>query len=111
MEETQFLWDDEDRVLFAFSEAEMVCDNGGVATAALLAGVNGEGNPRGRRAGSGFFAAFLDATECEAAVAGLYAATFNSDGRVTSWASATINQAQDTVILGRGVTNPMNPFN
>jgi len=97
-------------VLFAFAETEVACDNGGVAQVALLVGVNGEGNPRGRLAGSGFFAGAFDATECEAATAGLYAATFNAAGRVTAWAAATINQADDSVILARGVRSPLDPF-
>jgi len=111
LEETQFLWDDEDKVLYAYAETDVWCESGGVATAAILGCVNGAGNPRGRGAGSGFYAVYFDASECAAQVAGIYACTFNSKGDVTEWAAATVNSGDDSVILSRGLYNPTKILN
>lgn len=52
VEQVQLLWDDEDKVLFAYAETDVpVSANGGTAVVAVLVGVNGQGNPR--RAGRG----------------------------------------------------------
>ena len=97
LERTEMLWDDEDKVLFAYSETDAPCANGGIAVVQLLAGVNGAGNSRGRAAGSGFYAAYFDASECNAAAAGLYGCKFNASGTVTEWAGVVVDAAGDEV--------------
>lgn len=98
MEETQLLWDDEDKVLFAYAEVDVTSDDG-AASVAMLVGVNGEGNPRGRPAGSGFFAVYFDVGECGAEVAGVYGCRFDAKGKVTEWAGAAVDSAGDTIIV------------
>jgi hypothetical protein len=97
IEETQLLWDDEDKVLFAYAEVDVVTDDG-AATVQMLVGVNGEGNPRGRPAGSGFFAVYFDAGEGGAEVAGLYGCRFDAKGKVTEWAAVAVDGAGDTIV-------------
>src|SRR5690349_18236417 len=72
MEQTDFLRDDEDKVLYAYAQTEVPCSFGGTAVVAILGGVYGAGNSHGRPAGSGFYAVYFDGTECGAAAAGLY---------------------------------------
>lgn len=99
VEETQLLWDDEDKVLFAYAETDVPCDMGGTATAALLIGVNGKGNLRGRPEGSGFYAVYLDATECGAIAAGLFGARFDARGYVTACGEVVINEDTDEITI------------
>jgi hypothetical protein len=109
VEDTQFLWDDDDKILFAYAETDVPCKGGGQANVAVLVGVNGEGNPRGRAAGSGFYAAEFDALECGAATAGLYGCRFDAKGNVTEWVAASLDAANDTVILARAKSSIPNP--
>lgn len=97
MEQTQLLWDDEDKVLFAYAETDVACAYGGTATVAILAAVNGKGNPRGRPAGSGFYAIYFDGTECGADAASVYGCTFNAAGITTAWAAVMVDSEGDEI--------------
>jgi hypothetical protein len=96
-ETTQFLWDSEDRILFAYAETDIACSNGGTAMVAILAGVNAAGNPRGRPAGSGFYAIYFDGTECGAESAGLYGARFDASGNITAWGAVVVDSNGDEI--------------
>lgn len=98
-EETTLLWDDEDRILFAYAESDVPCEIGGSAVVALLIGVNAKGNSRGKSEGSGFYVAYLDATECGADVAGLYGAKFDPSGRITAAGAVVLDAANDDVMV------------
>jgi hypothetical protein len=97
LEQTELLWDDEDKVLFAYSETDTPCRYGGTAVAAVLAGVNGTNSPRGRAAGSGFYAVEFDALECGADRAGLFGCTFDAMDNVSSWAAVVVDSEGDEV--------------
>lgn len=97
MEQTDFLWDDEDKVLYAYAQTEVACSFGGTAVVAILAGVNGAGNSHGRPAGSGFYAVYFDGTECGAAAAGLYGCKFDAAGNATAWAGAVVDSFGDEI--------------
>ena len=97
VETTQFLWDDEDKILFAYAETDIPCTNGGTATVAILAGVNAAGNARGRAPGSGFYAIYFDGTECGALAAGLYGARFDAAGHVTAWGAVVVDSSGDEI--------------
>lgn len=96
-ETTQMLWDDEDKMLYAYAETDVACSMGGTATVAILAGVNGAGNPRGRPAGSGFFALYFDGTECGALTAGVYGCHFDSSGNVSRWGMVVVDSFGDEI--------------
>lgn len=97
VEQTKLLWDDEDKVLFAYAETDVPCESGGQANVALLVGVNAKGNPRGKPAGSGFYAAWFDVSEGGAAAAGLFGAKFNARGNVTARGAVVIVAVEDDV--------------
>ena len=99
VEQTTLLWDDEDKVLFAFADTDVPCEMGGTAVVSILIGVNGNGNPRGRPAGSGFYAVYFDATECGAMTAGLFGAKFDARGRVTAAGAVLVDEATDDVTV------------
>ncbi|MBX3358333.1 MAG: hypothetical protein KF745_07885 [Phycisphaeraceae bacterium] len=99
VEETSLLWDDENKILFAYASTDVPCAQGGMAMASLLIGVNGKDNPRGRAPGSGFYAVFLDASECGAALAGLYGARFDASGVIIAEGAVVIDQTADDVTI------------
>jgi hypothetical protein len=101
-EQAALLWDDEDRVLFAYAETDVPCAGGGTAVVGLLVCVNGQGNLRARPAGSGFYVMYLDAMECGAAVAGLFGCSFNERGEAIECGTAAIDEAGDAIRITGG---------
>lgn len=99
VEDTQILYDSEDGVLYFYAEDDVPCAGGGTATAALLICVNCKGNSDNKPAGSGWAAVLLDAGECGAQAAGIYACRFDQNGTVTAFAAARIDEKNDDVVI------------
>jgi len=99
VEDTNLVWDDEDKVLFAYSVGATTCKNGGTATVALLVATNAAGNPRKRPAGSGFWLAELDKGECSAQAAALWGCKFDASGTETSCGIAAFDEKNDDLIV------------
>src|SRR5262249_15888807 len=59
VEDTNLVWDDEDKVLYAYDDGTFTCNNGGTGSGNLLVATYAAGNPKGRPAGSGFWVADL----------------------------------------------------
>jgi hypothetical protein len=66
VESTDLVWDDEDKILFAYATGTFTCKNGGTGEADMLIATNGAGTPRKRPAGSGFWVVEIDKGECAA---------------------------------------------
>ncbi len=99
VEETDFVWDDEDKMLFAYADGTFMCKGGGTGSGGLLVGVNAAGNSRNRPAGSGFWVAGLDQGECNAPTAGLWGCRFNASGTATTCGVATIDEKTDDIVI------------
>jgi anti-sigma factor RsiW len=99
VEDSNLVWDDEDKVLFAYSVGAFTCKNGGTATAELLVATNAAGNARGRPAGSGFWVADLDKGECGSAQTGLWGCKFDATGTETACGVATIDDKTDDIVI------------
>jgi hypothetical protein len=100
VESTDVIWDDEDRVLFLYSENNsLVCADGGAATADLLVAINGKGNARKRPAGSGWYLVSLDETECKAEAAETYGCRFDTKGNPTACGVAVVDEKNDDIII------------
>jgi hypothetical protein len=99
VEDTNVVWDDEDKVLFTYTVGAFACKNGGTATAELLVAVNGAGNARKRPAGSGFWVADLDKGECGAQAAALWGCKFDASGAETACGVAAIDEKNDDVVI------------
>jgi len=97
VEQTQCLYDEEDGVLYLYSEDDIPCKGGGTCNAALLIALNCKGNPRNAAVGSGWCALYLDGGECGAEEAGIFACRFDEHGTVTAWAAATLDEKNDDV--------------
>jgi hypothetical protein len=98
-EATDILWDDEDKVLFLYAEGEFPCQGGGTGSGDMLIAINGNGNPRGRPAGSGWFLVTLDEGECKAKAAGAYGCKFDAKGIVTACGAAVVDEKNDELVV------------
>src|SRR5262245_53745178 len=101
-EQTGLLWDDEDKVLFAYSDTDAPCISGGMAVVSILVGVYGKDNSHRMPEGSGFYAVYLDATECGIDATGLYGCKFDASGTVTACGEAVVDEAGDTLTITAG---------
>jgi hypothetical protein len=98
-EETDVLYDDEDKVLYFYDDGDFKCDGGGTGEGEMLIAVNVDGNSRGKPAGSGWYAVSLDESECKAKAAGLYGCKFDANGDATACGLATIDEKNDEVMI------------
>jgi hypothetical protein len=99
VEDTNLVWDDEDKVLFAYSSAVFACRNGGTATAELLVATYAAGNAGKKPAGSGFWVADLDKGECAAQAAAMWGCKFDASGtEIACGAAARDEKADDLVV-------------
>ena len=99
VEDSNLVWDDEDKVLFAYTTGAFTCKNGGTATADLLVATYAEGNARKRPAGSGFWVADLDKGECGAQAAGLWGCKFDASGSETACGVAVLDEKNDDLVI------------
>lgn len=98
-EEANLVWDDEHKVLYAFGTGNYRCEDGGPATADLLVAANGEGSPRRRPVGSGFWLADLGQGICGVEAAGLWGCKFDESGEPTECGAAEIDSKTDDLIF------------
>ncbi len=99
VEETDILYDDEDKVLFLYDDGTFKCTGGGTGEGDLLIAINTAGNPRGRPAGSGWYVTTLDESECEAKTMGLYGCKFDANGNATAYGLVTVDEANDEITV------------
>ena len=98
-EATDVLWDDEDTVLFLYAEGEFPCKGGGIGSGDMLVAINGQGNARGRPAGSGWYVVTLDEGECKAKAAGAYGCKFDAKGNETACGAAVLDEKNDDLVI------------
>ena len=99
VEKADFLWDDEDKVLYISYQDDYVCKNGGTGKGNVLIGINGEGNARKRPAGSGFYTVSLDKSECGSETAGLWGCKFDANGKATACGVAVLDEKNDDLTV------------
>ena len=99
VEDSNLVWDDEDGVLFAWTDGTFTCRNGATGEGEMLIAVNAANNPRKRPAGSGFWLAAVDKSECGAQAEGLVGCRFDAKGVETSCGAAKLDEANDELII------------
>jgi hypothetical protein len=99
VESTDVVWDDEDKILFLYADSDFACSGGGVGSGDMLIAVNGQGNPRGRPAGSGWYVVTLDDGECKAKVAGAFGCKFDAAGNATACGAVAIDEKNDDLVV------------
>jgi hypothetical protein len=98
-EETDFLYDDEDKVVYMHADGDFKCKGGGTGEGDMLIAVNCTGNSRNRPAGSGWYVVDLDESECKAKVAGLYGCKFDMNENATACGMATLDEKNDDLVI------------
>jgi hypothetical protein len=99
VEEVDLLWDDEDKVLFLYDEADVACAlTTGTASSSLLVALYGQGNAGKKPVGSGWYVVDLDAGECAVEEEDLYGCKFDASGNPTACAAAEIDYAADDLV-------------
>lgn len=99
VEDTNLVWDDEDKVLFAYSTGTFGCQNGGTATADLLVAAYGTGNSGKKPVGSGFWVADLDKGDCGVQAAAIWGCKFDASGNSTACGIATLDEKNDDITI------------
>jgi hypothetical protein len=99
VDDSNLVWDDEDKVLFAYSDGTFTCKNGATGTGELLVATNGADNPRKRPAGSGFWVAAVDKGECGAQAAALWGCRFDATGTETACGIVTVDEKNDDIVI------------
>jgi hypothetical protein len=100
LEQTDLLYDDEDKVLYLYAETDFSCADGeGQGSGAMLMAINSEGNKRNRPAGSGWYLVELDAGECSAQTAALWGCRFDANGNRTECGMAQAQVVEDDIII------------
>jgi hypothetical protein len=99
VDDASLIWDDEDRVLYAYATGTFTCKNGGTGEADMLIATNAAGNPRKRPAGSGFWVVDVDKGECGAQAAGLLGCRFDASGAETACGVVTVDEKNDDIVI------------
>jgi len=98
-EQTNLVWDGQDKVLFSNSSGTFQCQNGATGSGELLIAVNGQGNKWGRPAGSGFWLASMDKGACGVHADALWGCRFDPSGNATACGVATLDQTNNDLII------------
>jgi len=99
MTDTQMLWDNTDKALYAFANKTMMCKNGSTADGDFLMAVYGKGNTAKMPAGSGWWMAGLDAGECGMKTEGIYGCKFDQNGNNTACGMADLNEKTNELTI------------
>jgi hypothetical protein len=99
VEETNLLWDDEDKVLYLYADGTFTCANGGTGEGGMLIPLYGDGNTYKKPVGSGWYAVGLDKSECAAETAGIYGCKFDAKGNATACGAARIDASNDDITI------------
>ena len=98
-EETELLFDDEDKVLYAYAKVSCDCAGGGRSKGGLLFAIYCKDNSRGKPAGSGWWVAALDVGECGAKAAMLFGTKFDAKGQTTASGIVVLDAENDDIIV------------
>jgi hypothetical protein len=98
-EDVELLYDDEDKVLYAYAKVSCDCTSGGRSKGGLLFAVYGKGNTYGKPPGSGWWVAALDIGECGSKSAGLYGVKFEAKGKVVESGMAVLDAEHDDIVI------------
>jgi hypothetical protein len=101
VDDTQALWDDEDKVLYYSKTGTFTCSKGGTGSGGMLVAVFAAGNAYGKPANSGWWVAEVDKDECAAKAAGIVGCKFDGSGAATACGVAVIdNKTDDITFVG-----------
>jgi hypothetical protein len=98
-ETTEFLYDAQRGIVYAYGEDDFSCANGNPEKAGILEAVYATGNKAGMPVGSGYYIVGLNAGQCAAKKAGAYGCKFDANGNPTECGAIAINDATGEVTV------------
>ena len=99
VETTEFLFDAQRGIVYAYGEDDFSCANGKPEKAGILEAVYATGNKAGKPVGSGYYVVSLNAGQCAAKKAGAYGCKFDADGNPTECGAVAVNDATGEVTV------------
>jgi hypothetical protein len=97
VDDSNLIWDDEDKVLYIYADDAFTCRNGGTGSGGMMIAIFGKGNTQHQPAGSGWYAVDLDESECGAKKAGIYGCKFDAKQQATACGIATLDEKNDEI--------------
>jgi hypothetical protein len=91
LESTDFLYDANRGIVYAYREDQFTCQDGQPGTAKMIEAIYTAGNKAGKPVGSGSYAVALNEGQCGAKRAGEYGCRFDANGNPTACGAATVN--------------------
>jgi hypothetical protein len=99
VETTEFLYDAQRGIVYAYGEDDFTCANGKPEKAAILEAVYATGNKAGKPVGSGYYVVSLNAGQCAAKKAGAYGCKVDANGDPTECGTMLVNDATGEVTV------------
>jgi hypothetical protein len=99
VETTEFLYDAQRGIVYAYGEDDFTCANGKPEKAGILEAVYATGNKAGKPAGSGYYVVGLNTGQCAAKKAGGYGCKFDADGNPTECGAVAVNDTTGEVTV------------
>jgi len=97
VETSDFLYDAQRGVVYAYREDDFTCPNGQSETGSILMALYATGNNDAEPVGSGWYVVNVDEGQCAAEEAALYGCRFDANGNPTECGAATLNNATGEV--------------
>ncbi|MGB9241893.1 MAG: hypothetical protein WCC03_00955 [Candidatus Acidiferrales bacterium] len=99
VETTEFLYDAQRGIVYAYGEDDFTCANGKPEKAGILEAVYATGNKAARPVGSGYYVVSLNAGQCAVKKAGAYGCKFDANGDPTECGAVAVNDATGEVTV------------
>ena len=99
VETTEFLYDAQRGIVYAYGEDDFTCANGKPEKAGILEAVYTADNKAGKPVGSGYYVVGLNAGQCAAKKAGAYGCKFAANGDPTECGAVAVNDATGDVTV------------
>ena len=99
VETTEFLYDAQRGIVYAYGEDDFTCANGKPEKAGILEAVYAAGNKAGKPVGSGYYVVGLNAGQCAAKKAGGYGCKFDANGDPTECGAVAVHDATGEVTV------------
>ncbi len=96
---TEFLYDPNLGVVYAYREDDFACSNGQTAHGGILEAIYTAGNKAGKPPDTGWYAVELDAGKCGAKESGIYGCKIDANDNPTECGAATINNRTGEIEL------------
>jgi hypothetical protein len=102
-EQVDWVWDDEDKILYGYTEDDEAVGDGVVVAAELWA-FYGTGNAMGAPVGSGWYVEGVGEADSTQAYANLWGCSFDASGNATQCGACTIDATNDAIVITAATT-------